>query len=80
VAHEHIQGSAMTNIELTDMKNRLHQQRCSCFLLSSTVLQLAVATEDKGAEEARLLYGLASVLKDIGDNLETIITDLETEQ
>ena len=70
----------MTTTELADLKNRLHQQRCACFLLASTVLQLAVATEDKGAEEARLYYGLASVLKDIGDNLEQIITDLEPEE
>ena len=69
----------MTTTEIVDLKNRLHQQRCACFLLASTVLQLAVATEDKGAEEARLFYGLASVLKDIGDNLEQIIIELEPE-
>jgi len=79
MAHEHIQGETMTATELVDLKNRVHEQRCSCYFLASTVLQLAVATEEKGAEEARLFYGLASVLKDIGDNLEKIINDLEPE-
>ena len=67
----------MNESNLSDIKNRLHLQRCSCHLLATTVQRLAEIKEDVGPEEARLYYGLSSVLVDIGANLEGIIIDLE---
>jgi len=69
----------MTETKLAEIKNRVHEQRCACYLLAATVLEFAQKMESQGAEEARPFYGMASILSNVSDNLEQIITDLEPE-
>ena len=70
----------MTGAKFVEIKNRIHEQRCACYLLATTVLEFAEKMESRSAEEARFYYGLASILSSISQNLEAIITDLEPEE
>ena len=67
----------MTEAKFTEIKNRVHEQRCVCYLLAATVLEFAEKMESQGAEEARPFYGMASILSNVSDNLEKIIIELE---
>jgi hypothetical protein len=69
----------MTEAKLAEIKNRVHEQRCACYLLASTVLEFAEKMESQSAEQARPFYGLAAILSSISENLEKIIIDLEWE-
>ncbi len=69
----------MTEAKFTEIKNRVHQQRCACYLLAATVLELAEKMESQSAEEARPFYGMAAILSSVSENLEEILIELEPE-
>jgi hypothetical protein len=79
MAHEHIQDETMTESELSKIRTRIHEQRCTCYFLSATILQLAESMESQSAEQARPFYGMAAILSAVSENLEQILIELEPE-